>query len=421
MDPVPAPSRSDAGAPVADAARIVSLDLIRGVAVLGILFANITAYSQPNLAYFWPPALPGGDDAANRGIWLAQFVLVDGKFRALFTLLFGAGMALFLERAAAHTGAPLVLQARRLAWLLLFGLAHFFLLFTGDILVPYAVAGLVVLAMAGWQARAQLATGIGWYLVGTLAFVSLYLPAALAEGGGAAAPGYLDALADAWNAQLAEAGRQLTVVREGSYADVLSLRLAEETGRLWGYRYVVAFETVPLMLIGMGLHRLGFFAPAAPRRRGLMLALAAIAAAAAANLALGLLVLSRGFPPYLTETVFFGLAGFASLPMALGYAALLVRWSPWLAATPPGRRLVAAGRMAFSNYVGTSAAMMLLFHGWALGLYGALDRVALLAAVVLGWALMLAWSQPWLARFRYGPLEWLWRCLTYGRVFPLRR
>lgn len=421
MDRVPAPSRSDAGAPVADAARIVSLDLIRGVAVLGILFANITAYSQPNLAYFWPPALPGGDDAANRGIWLAQFVLVDGKFRALFTLLFGAGMALFLERAAAHTGAPLVLQARRLAWLLLFGLAHFFLLFTGDILVPYAVAGLVVLAMAGWEARTQLATGIGWYLVGTLAFVSLYLPAALAEGGGAAAPGYLDALADAWNAQLAEAGRQLTVVREGSYADVLSFRLAEETGRLWGYRYVVAFETVPLMLIGMGLHRLGFFAPAAPRRRGLILGLAAIAAAAAANLALGLLVLSRGFAPYLTETVFFGLAGFASLPMALGYAALLVRWSPRLVATPPGRRLVAAGRMAFSNYVGTSAAMMLLFHGWALGLYGALDRVALLATVALGWALMLAWSQPWLARFRYGPLEWLWRCLTYGRVFPLRR
>jgi uncharacterized protein len=77
--------------------------------------------------------------------------------------------------------------------------------------------------------------------------------------------------------------------------------------------------------------------------------------------------------------------------------------------------------MAFSNYIGTSILMMLVFRGWAGGFYGELDRVALLAAVLLGWAAMLAWSRPWLAHFRYGPLEWIWRCLTYWRLFPMRR
>ena len=77
--------------------------------------------------------------------------------------------------------------------------------------------------------------------------------------------------------------------------------------------------------------------------------------------------------------------------------------------------------MAFSNYIGGSAVMMLIFHGWAGGLWGQFHRDGLLAFVLLGWVLMLAWSKPWLERFRYGPLEWLWRCLTYGKRFPFRR
>ena len=77
--------------------------------------------------------------------------------------------------------------------------------------------------------------------------------------------------------------------------------------------------------------------------------------------------------------------------------------------------------MAFSNYLGTSIVMMLVFQGWAGGLYHSFHRPELFLFVLLGWALMLGWSKPWLARFRYGPLEWLWRCLTYGRLFPLRR
>ena len=86
-----------------------------------------------------------------------------------------------------------------------------------------------------------------------------------------------------------------------------------------------------------------------------------------------------------------------------------------------GGRLVATGRTAFSNYLGTSILLLFVFHGWAIGLVGRLHRPELLLIVLGVWLLMLLWSKSWLARFRYGPLEWLWRCLAYGKVFPLRR
>ncbi len=135
--------------------RIVTLDFIRGIAVLGILFPNIVAYAHPILAYFWPPQLPGGATAFDEATWLFQLVLIDGKFRGLFTLLFGAGMMLFIERVWARGGTRR-LQARRLFWLALFGLAHFYLLWTGDILFLYAISGLLALSMLKWQARTQL-------------------------------------------------------------------------------------------------------------------------------------------------------------------------------------------------------------------------------------------------------------------------
>ena len=138
VDPAPAAGTPDQ--PVGAGERIVTLDFVRGIAVLGILFPNIVAYGNVTLAYNWPKALPGGPEPFDVAVWLFQLVLIDGKFRGLFTLLFGAGMMLFMERAWAR-GATRRLQARRLFWLALFGLAHFYLLWTGDILFMYALAG----------------------------------------------------------------------------------------------------------------------------------------------------------------------------------------------------------------------------------------------------------------------------------------
>jgi uncharacterized protein len=138
------------------------------------------------------------------------------------------------------------------------------------------------------------------------------------------------------------------------------------------------------------------------------------------HLGIGLVMQDGGFTYYGTLAAFVGWAPLPRLAMTLGLAALLVAYSPgwtgWLA-----ERVRAAGRAAFTNYLGTSIVMLFIMHGWALGLFGQLNRPELYLLTLAMWMLMLAWSKPWLERHRYGPLEWLWRCLTYRKAFPLKR
>lgn len=418
-------SEVNTAAPVATGERIVALDMIRGLAVLGILLANVTAFGHADLAYYWPPALPDGGNLADRAVWLGQFVLVDGKFRGLFTLLFGAGLVLFVERAGADQRAML-LQARRLFWLALIGLAHFYLLFHGDILFSYACGG--VFALLAWRMSASqlVVLGVVWSLVGAALQLLNYVTPALIEAGSMAAPGGVQGEAisyfqDYWQVALAQNALQEQLLAHGSYWDVLRYRVLGESDLLLSYFNYAFFETIPLMLLGMGLYRGGVFAGGQVAATWRAWAWAGVVAELALNLAAGLFVWSRDFPPFLTQGVFFGFSGIANLPLLLGGTVLLADWagrphSGWLA-----ERLVLAGRMALSNYVGTSLVMVLVFQGWAGGLFGTLHRVELLLVVLLGWALMLNCSRLWLARFTQGPLEWLWRCLTYWRWFSLRR
>lgn len=409
--------------PVGSDERIVSLDFIRGIAVLGILFANIVAFGHPMLAYFWPDALPGGGTKADGWVWLFQFTLVDGKFRGLFTLLFGAGIYLFMERAWAR-GSSWRLQAKRLFWLLLFGAAHFYFLFVGDILFLYAVSGFIVLPMLRWTAKSQLWIGLGWYLLGSLALTgTLGMQAALESNPAARtmpASGWSQMIS-AWREQVDEAAAETAVLTGGGYGDVLAYRAAEQSDQLAVGAAMSLFETVPLILLGMALYRLGFFSGALDRARMRRWGWAGLLGGALVTLALGWWGVARDFPPFLTQFLFNGASTFPRLAMMLGIAALLVLWAPRAAQGWLGSRFVAAGRMAFSNYVGTSLVMMLVFQGWAGGLYGELGRASLFPVVLFGWVLMLAWSRLWLRHFRYGPLEWLWRCLTYGKLFRLVR
>jgi uncharacterized protein len=409
--------------PVSAGDRIVTLDFIRGIAVLAIIFPNVVAFGYPLLAYYWPEALDGGSTAADRYFWLFQYVLIDGKFRGLFTLLFGAGMMLFMERAWARGGTRRV-QARRLGWLGLFGLAHYFLLWTGDILFLYAFAGFVALPMLTWRARTQLRVGIAWFLAGGLLFSVILGGQAAMEGiplVQAQQPEAYQELKTEIDRQVSDAAKEAAVFETGSFGEVVAFRLAEQASDLGVIPFFALLETVPLMLIGMALYRMGLFEgrfdPVRIRRWGWI----GFVGGAVLSLPLGLWALSAGFPMMLTQFVFNGPSAFMHLPMALGLAALLSLWAPSASQTWIGSRFVAAGRMAFSNYLGTSLLMMLVFQAWAGGLYGELHRPQLLLAVLGVWLLMLAWSKPWLERFRYGPLEWLWRCLTYGKLFPLRR
>lgn len=409
--------------PVGESARLVTLDFIRGIAVLGILVANIVAFSQPHIAYSWPGGLTRPMDAGDTAVWLAQFLLIDGKMRALFTLLFGAGMALFMDRAWAR-GQSRWLQVRRLLWLGAFGLAHFFLLFWGDILFLYAEAGLVVVPFLTLAARQLLGIGIVWYVVGAFYLAAPYAGVVLIEQSPAAqraAPEDYRTIEADWAGKLKEAELERAAFGKGSYPAEVRFVARHRAPALLGIPWFAVFETIPLMLIGIALYRSGLFAgtfePATLRRWGW----AGVGAGLALSLPLAWWTVETGFPPFLSRFVADDATQIPHLVMALGYAALFVAWAPAATGTWLGARLVAAGRMAFSNYIGTSLVMMLVFRHWALGLYGELTRVELLAPMALGWALILAWSKPWLAHFRYGPLEWCWRCLTYWRLVPMRR
>ncbi len=419
----------DGGAPSSTAStgraeRLVSLDLVRGVAVLGILFANITAFAHPSIAYFWPDALPDGGTRTDHAIWLFQFLFVDGKMRGLFTLLFGAGMMLFLERVRARGGMAW-LQFRRLAWLLIFGLLHFLLLFHGDILVAYAVWGMVALFFARLAPVNQLILGLMFYALGSAMMIEAtgvgayyeQVPGACAK---AHSPPCM-AVSETLDAALADAADEREIYGGESYAAVLGHALNDRRDDLARGVLYGGYETFPLILIGMALYGFGLFSGGIDRAALRKWGWRGVIAGTALTMPLGLWALHAKFPYLLTLFLFTGAAQAPRLPVVLGLAALLVAWTPALAPRPIGRRLIAAGRAAFSNYIGTSAVMMLVFQGWALGLHGTLSRAELLPVVLAGCVLMLAWSKPWLDRFRFGPLEWLWRCLTYGRLLPLRR
>ena len=420
----PAAAQADVAAlPRARAERIVSLDLIRGIAVLGILLANIVAFGQPDIAIFWPPGITGGDTYSDGVVWLVQLVFVDGKLRGLFTVLFGASMLLFLDRFE-ERGDAAVLQLRRLLWLAVFGLLHFALFFEGDILFAYALAGFVVLFASGLEARALLALGIGGAVLGGAMRMSDFGTGAALEVDrrlASVSPDAVQVFADYWQGRLSRAEAQAEVWTGGSWLDVVQYRVVEDGQTLLAYFTFNFYETIPLMLVGMGLYRAGLFT----RERGptpLMrhLAVIGIAAAAFLHLSAGLWVMQRGFPVFSSQFVFLGLLQVTNVPMILGYIVLLCAFAPRLAGGWLGRRLVAAGRTAFTNYVGTSVVMSIVFQGWALGLYGKLHRVELLAVVLAAWVVMLTWPTPWLRRYRQGPLEYLWRCLTYWRLFPNR-
>lgn len=403
--------------------RIDSLDFIRGIAVLGILCANIVAFGQPFEAYMYPPAFVTPADDPGGWLWIAQFVLIDNKMRGLFTLLFGAGMYLFMEKAWAR-GSGRWLQARRLFWLMCFGLIHFFLIWRGDILFLYSIAGFAALACLRWTAKTQLVVGLIGYIAGALLFLgAMGIAPFVANGTLGQEPAFAEmqaGLEEGKAQQFEDTAAETGILTHGSYGAFVRHNFTAHASDLLFTLLMFIFETLPLMLVGMGLYRLGLWSGGMDPRKQRKWGWIGVVGGSLLTLGVALWVKSDGFSYYGTLTAFTAYSKLPVLPVTLGLAALLALWGNsakgWLA-----ERFSAAGRAAFTNYLGTSLLMLLVFHPWAGGLWGALNRPQLYLVVLGAWIVMLAWSKPWLEHFRYGPLEWLWRCLTYWRLFPLKR
>ena len=387
--------------------RVDVLDAVRGAAVLGILFVNIESLSGYT---FLPPgeraSLPLGEWNAAAEALVAIFV--EGKFYALFSLLFGIGFAVFVQRAQARGGDAVRLFRRRLTGLLFIGLAHTFLTWFGDILVTYAVLGFGLIPFLRDDERVLLR----W------ATALLLLPAALYTLAAGAAlfvtPPARIAAEGALPPVLANAVENF---RTGSYTQVVEANVVMTVANALRRLSLMFFPRVfAMFLIGLHVARLGMLTNVETYARRLR----QIAVwGALGGLPLSVIgVLARDHLPIAAALLVEGVANSLAIPaLTLAYAAglcLLFRASPRLM-----RAFAAAGRMALSNYLVHSIAGVVVFYGIGFGVFGRVSLTAALALAVAFFAVQLVASEAWLARATFGPAEWGWRMFTYRRRFPL--
>jgi uncharacterized protein len=307
------------------------------------------------------------------------------------------------------------MQARRLIWLALFGYAHYLLLWWGDILFPYALCGLCALLLCRLPAWPLLASGLALFLVShgldaIGAVQGIAAEQAVLTGHGLAADRADEV---AMLARIASSIADDRRILAASFGAALRLRLTQAPWLPFQTTGSTFTETLPLMLIGMGLHRTGLWGGAWSRRALAWLAGIGVGAGGAMTLALAWWIDLRDFPPRAMFAVIETLTALPHLAMALGYGAALMLVWPALATTGTGRTLAATGRTAFTNYLGTTMLMTALFSGWGLGLATWLPRGWLPLFIPIGWVAMLVWPRWWLARWRQGPFEMAWRRLTW--------
>lgn len=409
----------------APADRYVSIDAVRGFAVLGILLMNIVGMGMPSFAYL-DPTYAGGSTGPDLWTWAVNNVLTDGKMRALFTMLFGASTVLIAERAEGGEPGPIQTHYRRMLWLFAFGMLHAYFLWWGDILVTYAIAGLFIFPFRKLAPRLQV--GIGVVVLAALLAANLFEANQLAAMHAAAiAPGASAAAAKDWQEASQIVAPPLSMKAQeiagfgGGFMDALRARakvalllqtILMPTGEIP--------EAIGQMFLGMALFRTGFFTLKwSNRGYGAMIAVGYLAAVPATAW-LAWRIRESGFEPLTLnrleawQQVTRPLIGLAHASVIL----LIVRAG---AAPTVVNRLAAAGRMAFSNYLMTSIITTVVFCGFGFGLYGRLSRFQELAVVAGVWVFILAWSKPWLVRFHYGPFEWAWRSLVRWSPQPFVR
>lgn len=400
-------------APIGPSERITSMDALRGFAVLGILIMNVQAFSMIAAAYLNPTAY-GDLDGVNGWVWILSHLFADQKFMSIFSILFGGGVVLLTEKLESAGRRSAGIHYARTLWLILFGLAHAYLFWYGDILVPYGICALLIFLFRRLPPYVLMPVGLAIFAVPTLlsSWAAWSMPMWPPEA--------LDAMRSFWSPDAEAVAAEVSAYR-GSWLDQLAYRFPQAVGlQTRAFFFIYAWRVAGLMLMGMALHKWGILAGA--RSRLFYTGMAAVGLATGLPLAAYGVVrnFAEGWP--LEYSMFTG-SGFnywGSLLVALAYIGMmmLVCKAPLLA--PITWALGAVGRMAFTNYLLQTVICTTVFYGHGLGLYGRVERVGQVLIVVIVWILVAIASVLWLRHFRFGPAEWLWRSLTYRRWQPMR-
>jgi len=390
--------------------RIIAIDVLRGVAILGILIMNIQSFGMIAAAYINPTA-EGDLSGANYLVWLLGHLLADQKFMTIFSMLFGAGVVLMTERQVQAGGSPARFHYRRNAILILFGLLHAYLIWEGDILVSYGLTAMVVYFGRRLAPRWLILIGILALCVPTLVYLAmgLTLPFWPKES--------VAEVMQMWRPDPEKVAAELASYR-GSWLAQMKFRVHEslilETIAfvLWTF-----WRVSGLMLLGMAFFKMGILSAARSRRFYWWMACLGLSV----GLPLTLLgVIRNQAHGWDLGCMFQGSIYnyWGSLGVSMGWIALvmlLCRSGRWPALQ---LRLAAVGQMALTNYLLQSLLCTTLFYGHGFGLFGKLSRVEQLGIVGVIWALQLLLSPLWLKYFTFGPAEWVWRCATYWKILP---
>jgi uncharacterized protein len=425
-------------APVAKPDRIDSLDILRGIAVFGILLMNISAFGLVWQAYGNPYAA-GGDSGLNLRLFEIMNVGFEGTMRGIFSMLFGAGIVLMTERMES-AGAGLMtaeIHFRRMTWLMIFGIVHWsLLLWTGEILFAYSLCGFLLFSVRKVAAKWQIAAGIAALFVAGLLLNSDYhdvvaLEQAAQETNSQVASGgepsaEAQAALDEWNEKLShfvpseESIAMFEGWHSGSYLEAVTGQFAFSYEFQWEKApFWLFFDMIPFMLIGMALLKWDILSAGRTARFYGLMSIAGYSI----GIPLGLYELSiltaGDYGPVAAAAAnrTYEISRLAMVCGHLGLILLAVRVGAlrWLQ-----RGLAAAGQMALTNYIGQTLICTVLFYGFGFGLYGLLDRTELYLLVLAIAVTEMVFSVIWLGRFRFGPLEWVWRSLTYWKPQPMR-
>lgn len=380
--------------------RIFALDVLRGVAILAVALASAAAIALSEATRADPRLMGGG--VTDMAAWLAGFVLIDGKLRALFAMLFGASALLVIDRAELDGRDGLAEQRRRLAALLGIGLLDHLLVWPGELLILLAVAGFIALPFVGREPIDLLKWALGLFALQLLIL------------GGLAAVPFWTASASAWAEQLRQAAAADVALHQGGYAAMVEARLTAFPGAMAGLALGRLAEAAAFMLIGMAMAKGGFFMGLWARADYARTARHAYLVGIIPTAALGAWVLLSG-DARLHGVARAGALPFA-IPIAIGHAALVMLVVQRLGEAALLRRIAAIGRTALSNYLLTTIVLTSLCFGYGGGLYGRVGWPTIVGISGVLWAAMLLWSSLWLRRFERAPAEALWQWLRRLRL-----
>ena len=412
--------------------RIVALDFVRGAALFGILLMNISLFGLPHA--YSNPTNAGGAEGLNLLAWIIMMVGFEGTQRALFSMLFGAGIILFTSRLEGKGRTDVAdIYTRRNLWLAFFGLINgFIFLWSGDILFFYGLIALIAFPFRKlapkWLfaiAAGVLAFGASWGVLDNMALLEKHAAFEVVQAKDGTPTPEQEKLAKEWEGALegfeytAEEQQAYVEARTASYASAFA-QVAEQTrqSQSWYFYRYTFFDVFSMMLIGLGLFKLGVFTLERRTRFYVGLVVVGYGIGLTVNALETRWIIDNGFSflAFSQSGMTYDLGRLAMTAGHLGLLLLIARSGifPWFQ-----HALACVGRMAFTNYLTHSVVCAAIFVG--LGYYGQLERHQLYYVVFGIWAAQLVLSPLWLSKFSMGPLEWLWRALTYWTLPPMRR